>query len=53
VGWDVVEMEGNRTTHPKGVAGNAADRDVELVKWHCCCRLFEEGVDVGRGEMPF
>jgi hypothetical protein len=47
VGWDVVEMEGNCTTSPKGVAGNEADRDVELVKsWHCSCHLFEEGVDV-------
>jgi hypothetical protein len=46
VGWDVIEMEGHCTTSPKGIPGNAADRDVELVKWHRGCRLFEEGVDV-------
>jgi hypothetical protein len=34
VDWDVIEMEDNCTTSPKGVAGNVADRDVELVKWH-------------------
>jgi hypothetical protein len=43
VGCDIVEMEGNCTASPTGVAGNAADTDVELVKWHCGCRLFEEG----------
>jgi hypothetical protein len=39
-------MEGDCTTSPKGVAGNAADRDVELVKWHCGCHVFEEGFDM-------
>jgi hypothetical protein len=34
-------MEGNCITNPDGMTGDAADGDVELVKGHCCCRLFE------------